>query len=224
MLSNIMLDELDKELEKRNHKFCRYADDNQIYVKSRKAAKRVMKSLTVFIEKKLKLKVNTTKSAVGRPWKRKFLRFSFYRMKGEVRGRIHPKSIKKVKTKIKELTSRSKPWTMKYRFKKLKQTITGWVSYYKIADMKSKMRALDQWTRRRIRMCYWKRWERVRTRFKMLKKLGIKEPKAWEYANTRKGYWRISNSPILARTFTNQLLKKLGYFSFTERYAQVINT
>jgi group II intron reverse transcriptase/maturase len=224
LLSNIMLDELDKELEKRNHKFCRYADDSQIYVRSRKAAKRVMESLTVFIEKKLKLKVNTTKSAVGRPWRRKFLGFSFYRMNGEARIRIHPKSIKKIKTKIKELTSRSKPWTMKYRFKKLKQTITGWVSYYKIADMKSKMQALDQWTRRRIRMCYWKRWKKIKTRFRMLRKFGIKEAKAWEYANTRKGYWRISNSPILTRTFTNQLLKKFGYFSFTERYAQVIKS
>ena len=102
--------------------------------------------------------------------------------------------------------------------------ITGWVSYFRLADMKGIARELDSWTRRRLRMCYWKRWKKVKTRFKMLKKLGIKESKAWEYANTRKGYWRISNSPILARTFTNERLKKLGYFSFAERYAQVINS
>ncbi|PUU87606.1 MAG: RNA-directed DNA polymerase [Halanaerobium sp.] len=103
---------------------------------------------------------------------------------------------------------------MKYCFKKLKQMITGWVSYYKLADMKSKMRDLDHGTRRRIRMCYWKRWKKVKICFRMLRKLGIKEFKAWEYVNTRKGYWRISNSPILAIIFNNQLFKKLGYLSF----------
>lgn len=224
LLSNIMLDELDKELERRNHKFCRYADDNQLYVKSKKAAERVMQGVTVYIEKKLKLKVNRKKSAIARPWQRKFLGFSFYRVKGEVRIRIHPKSLKRVKEKIKRITSRSNAWTMKYRYLKLKQVITGWVSYFRIADMKGIARSLDEWTRRRIRMCYWKRWKRNKTRFRMLKKLGIKKSKAWEYANTRKGYWRISNSPILKRTFTNQSLKKMGYYSFTERYAQVINS
>jgi RNA-directed DNA polymerase len=224
LLSNIMLDELDKELERRGHKFCRYADDNQLYVKSKKAAERVMRSVTAFIESKLKLKVNRKKSAIGRPWERKFLGFSFYRIKGEVRIRIHPKSIKRIKEKIRAITSRSNAWTMKYRYLKLKQVITGWVSYFRIADMKRIARGLDEWTRRRLRMCYWKRWKRIKTRFRMLKKLGINESKAWEYANTRKGYWRISNSPILNRTFTNQRLKRLGYFSFTERYAQVINS
>lgn len=224
LLSNIMLDELDKELEKRNHRFCRYADDNQLYVKSKKAAERVMRGVTDFIERKLKLRVNRKKSAIGRPWQRKFLGFSFYIKRGRVRVRIHPKSIKRIKEKIKAITSRSNSWTMKYRYLKLKQMITGWVSYFRLADMKGIARELDSWTRRRLRMCYWKRWKKVKTRFKMLKKLGIKESKAWEYANTRKGYWRISNSPILARTFTNERLKKLGYFSFAERYAQVINS
>ncbi|MFP4042606.1 MAG: group II intron reverse transcriptase/maturase [Bacteroidales bacterium] len=224
LLSNIMLDELDKELENRNHKFCRYADDNQLYVRSKKAAERVMRSVTNFIEEKLKLKVNQRKSAIGRPWQRKFLGFSFYRRKEEIRVRIHPKSVKRIKEKIKEITSRSKAWTMKYRYKKLKQVITGWVSYFRLADMKGLVRNLDSWARRRLRMCYWKRCKKVKTRFRMLKKLGIDEPKAWEYANTRKGYWRISNSPILTRTFTNQRFKNLGYFSFTERYAQVNNS
>jgi len=224
LLSNIMLNELDKELERRNHKFCRYADDNQLYVRSRKAAERVMKSVTDFIENKLKLKVNKRKSAIGRPWERKYLGFSFYRMKDEIRIRIHPKSVKRVKEKIRTITSRSNAWSMKYRYAKLRQVITGWVSYFKIADMKGIARRLDEWTRRRMRMCYWKQWKRVRTRLINLKKMGIEESKAWEYANTRKGYWRISNSPILARTFTNKTLKKLGYFSFTERYAQVINS
>lgn len=224
LLSNIMLTELDRELEKRNHKFCRYADDNQLYVKSKKAAERVMKSITEFIEKKLKLKVNKEKSAIDRPWKRKFLGFSFYIKRSEIGIRVHPKSIKRVREKVKVITSRSNAWSMQYRYLKLRQLITGWVSYFGIADMKGLAKQLDEWTRRRIRMCYWKQWKKIKTRHDNLVKLGINNSKAWEFANTRKGYWRISNSPILAITFTNELLQKLGYLSFTKRYAQVAKT
>ncbi len=202
LLSNIMLDELDKELERRKHKFCRYADDQQLYVKSKKAAERVMQGVTDYIEQKLKLKVNREKSAIGRAWQIKYLGFSFYLVKGEVRIRIHPKTLKRVKEKIKLITARSNGWAMKYRYIKLKQVIKGWVSYFRIADMKAIAKRLDEWTRRRIRMCYWKRWKRIKTRIRMLRKLGIKKTKAYEYANTRKGYWRISNSPILTRAFT----------------------
>jgi len=223
LLSNIMLDELDKELEKRNHKFCRYADDNQLYVKTRKAAERVMKSITVFIEDKLKLKVNKKKSAIGRPWERKFLGFSFYTKQKELRIRVHPKSIKRVKEKIRFITSRSNAWSMEFRYLKLRQLIIGWVSYFRLADIKTKCIELDEWTRRRIRMCYWKQWKKIKTRHDNLRKLGIDNFKAWEYANTRKGYWRISNSPILTVTFIKTRLKNLGYLSFTERYAQVTN-
>ena len=224
LLSNIMLTELDRELEKRGHKFCRYADDNQLYIKSRKAAERTMKSITEFIEQKLKLKVNRAKSAVDRPWKRKFLGFSFYHKRGGVGIRVHPKSMKKVKEKIKAITSRSNAWSMEYRYLKLRQVITGWVSYFALADMKGHANTLDEWTRRRIRMCYWKQWKKIKTKHDNLVKLGIDNSKAWEFANTRKGYWRISNSPILSRTFTNEVLKKSGYLSFTERYAKVTNS
>jgi len=220
LLSNIMLDVLDKELEERNHKFCRYADDNQLYVKTRKAAERVMKSITRFIEDKLKLKVNKKKSAIGRPWERKFLGFSFYTKQEEIRIRIHPRSIERVREKIRFITSRSNAWSMEFRYLKLRQLITGWVS---LADIKTKCQELDVWTRRRIRMCYWKQWKKIKTRYDNLVKLGIYNSQAWEYANTRKGYWRISNSPILALTFTNKRLKNLGYLSFTERYTQVAN-
>ena len=183
-----------------------------------------MQGVTDFIEQKLKLKVNREKSAIGRPWQIKYLGFSFYRVKGEVRIRIHPKALKRVKEKIKLITARSNGWPMKHRYIKLKQVITGWVSYFGIADMKGIAKRLDEWTRRRIRMCYWKGWKKIKTRLRMLMKLGIKKTKAFEYANTRKGYWRISNSPILTRAFSNQSLKKLGYFSFAERYAQVIHS
>lgn len=221
LLSNIMLNELDKELEKRGHKFCRYADDNQLYVKSRKAAERVMEGITAFIENKLKLKVNRAKSAIDRPWKRKFLGFSFYPKQGGMGIRVHPKSVKSVREKIKAITSRKRAWSMDYRYLKLRQVITGWVSYFGLADMKGITRNLDEWTRRRIRMCYWKQWKRIKTKHDNLVRLGIDPSKAWEFANTRKGYWRTANSPILARTFTNKRLSQEGYLSFTERYAQV---
>ena len=221
LLSNIMLDELDKELIKRGLKFCRYADDCNIYVKSRKAAIRVMESITGFIEGELKLKVNRDKSAVDRPWKLKFLGFTFYTTKSGVGIRVHPKPVEKFKEKLKEITGRSKGYSLQELILKLKQVITGWVNYFKLADMAKLAKQLDEWLRRRIRMCFWKRWKKVKTRFKNLIKLGIDRPKAWEYSNTRKGYWRISNSPILSRALTNERLKKQGFPTITERYLKV---
>ncbi len=219
LLSNIMLDELDKELEKRGHKFCRYADDCNIYVRSRKAAERTMQSVTKFLEGKLKLKVNREKSAVDRPWKLKFLGFSFYRGKEGIRIRVHRKSIERVKEKIRNITSRSNGMSMDTRLLTLKQLIRGWVNYFRIADMKSLAQSLDEWTRRRLRMCIWKQWKRVRTRFQNLMKLGLDRQKALEFANTRKGYWRIANSPILSVTITNERLQKRGYTGFVAELA-----
>ncbi len=216
-----MLNELDKELTKRGLKFCRYADDANIYVKSRKAAERVMASVTRFIEGELKLKVNKQKSAVGRPWRLKFLGFTFYHIKGGVGIRVHPKPVKKLKEKLKEITGRSKARSVDEIIKKLKQSITGWVNYFKIADMGKLLNKLDEWLRRRIRMCYWKRWKKTKTKHNNLVKLGIDNSKAWEYANTRKGYWRISNSPILSRALTNERLKKKGFPTLTEMYLKV---
>jgi RNA-directed DNA polymerase len=221
LLSNIMLNELDKELTKRGLKFCRYADDCNIYVKSRKAAERVMASITRFLEEELKLKVNKEKSAVGRPWRLKFLGFSFYLKKGEAGIRVHPKSVKKLKSKLKSITGRSNAMSINDRITKLKKTITGWVNYFGLADMGRLVEDLDEWLRRRIRMCYWKRWKKVKTRYQNLCKLGIDKDKAWEYANTRKGHWRIANSPILSRVLTNERLKKQGFPTITERYLLV---
>lgn len=160
LLSNIMLNELDKELARRGLKFCRYADDCNIYVKSRKAAERVMASIRRFLEKELKLKVNKEKSAVDRPWKLKFLGFSFYLKNGEARVRVHPKSVNKLKAKLKEVTGRSNAMSMEERIIRLKQVITGWVNYFGIAEMGRLAKGLDEWLRRRIRMCYWKRWKK----------------------------------------------------------------
>lgn len=221
LLSNIMLTELDRELEKRGHKFCRYADDNNIYVKSKKAGDRVMRSITEFIEIKLKLKVNKDKSAVDRPWRRKFLGFSFYQWYGKIGIRVHEKSINRFKAKIRNITSRSNAWDMDYRMLKLRQCIIGWLNYFGIADIAKLTKELDEWTRRRLRMCFWKQWKKIRTKHDNLKKLGIKESKAWEFANTRKSYWRIANSPILATTLTNSYFEKIGYTSIHKRYKQI---
>ena len=221
LLSNIMLNELDKELEKRGLHFCRYADDCNIYVKSKKSALRVMESITRFIEKDLKLRVNREKSKVDRPWKLKYLGYSFYPKKGEMGMRVHPNSIKKLKEKLKSITGRSNAMSMEMRVIKIKQTIVGWIEYFKLANMKSVLKELDEWLRRRIRLCYWKKWKKIKTKHDNLFKLGLENYKAWEYANTRKGYWRISNSPILAITLTNQYLKDQGFITLSERYLQV---
>ena len=221
LLSNIMLNELDKELETRGLRFCRYADDCNIYVKSKKAANRVMASVTRFLEVELKLKVNQEKSSVDRPWKLKFLGFSFYNKKGEVGIRVHPKSVRKFKEKLKELTGRSNAMSLDFRLLRLKQAITGWINYFGIADMKSITQELDEWLRRRIRMCIWKQWKKIRTKMRNLIKLGVDKAKAYQHANTRKGYWRIANSPILKCTITNSKLNKRGLVSIYERYSAV---
>lgn len=218
LLSNIMLNELDTELEKRALNFCRYADDCNIYVKSKKAAERVMYSITKFIEEDLKLKVNKDKSKVDRPWKLKYLGFSFYNKKDGMGIRVHNKSVEKLKATLKKITGRSNAMSMEYRAVKLKQTITGWINYFKLADLKGTLRELDKWLRRRLRLCYWKQWKKIKTKHDNLVKLGLDNFKAWEYANTRKGYWRISNSPVLARTLSNNYLKEQGFITLTENY------
>jgi Retron-type reverse transcriptase len=221
LLANIMLNELDRELEDRGLKFCRYADDINIYVKSKKSADRVMQSITKFIEDKLKLKVNKQKSAVDRPWRLKFLGFSFYHKKEGIGVRVHPKSVEKFKQKLKQITGRSNAMSMALKMLKLKQLITGWINYFCIADMKKLAESLDEWLRRRIRMCYWKQWKKNKTKYDNLVKLGLNNFKAWEFANTRKSYWRVAGSPILQRAFTIEYLKKLGFQSIAERYSLV---
>ena len=218
LLSNIMLDEVDKELEKRGHKFCRYADDCNIYVKSKKAGNRVLKSMTYLLENKLKLKVNKEKSKVDLVTRRKFLGYSFYFAKGGVEIRIHEKSYERFKTKVREITNRNTGISMEMRLKKLNEVTMGWLNYFAVAKAKSRIIELEQWIRRRLRTCIWKQWKRVRTRYTNLKRLGVTAYKAWEYANTRKGYWRISNSPIVSTTLGNKYLEELGYKSITKRY------
>jgi len=217
LLANIMLDELDKELESRGHKFCRYADDCNIYVGSMKAGARVMGSITRYIERVLKLKVNRKKSAVDKPGRRKFLGFSFYVKEGKARNFVHAKSIQRFKEKVREITARSNGRGMEWRREKLTRLITGWVNYFRIADMRGNARELDGWIRRRIRMCYWKQWKKIRTKQDNLVRLGLDSSKAWEYANSRKGGWSIAGSVVLNRTLSNECLGKLGFPSLSRR-------
>ena len=221
LLANIMLDELDRELERRGHRHCRYADDCNIYVKSRKAGERVMESITRYIEEKLKLKVNRNKSAVDRPSKRKFLGLSFYMVKGKARNFIHIKSIQRFKGKVRLITSRSNGRSMERRVEEMNRLIIGWCNYFCLADMRSSANELDGWIRRRIRMCFWKQWKRIKTKHDNLVKLGLGQLKAWKFANTRKGYWSISGSPILACTLTNEYIDKLGFTSLTRRLSSL---
>lgn len=218
LLSNIVLDELDKELEKRGLKFVRYADDCNIYVRSKRAGIRVMESITEFIEKKLKLKVNKEKSAVDRPWKRKFLGFSFTLEKKNPRIRIHKESIKRFKQRIRQITSRRYSIDMESRIERLNKYLIGWLGYYQLAETPSVFRNLDSWIKRRLRMIRWKEWKKVKTRYKNLIKLGTDRAKAWEWANSRKAYWRISKSPIMHRTLGNQYWDNQGLKSLLLRY------
>lgn len=217
LLSNIVLDELDKELEKRGHRFVRYADDCNIYVKTIRAGERVKTSVTRFIETRLKLKVNQGKSAVDRPWKRKFLGFSFS-MDKEPKVRIAKQSLQRVKVRIREITSRKRSMKMEERMKELNHYLMGWCGYFSLANTPSTFREMDKWIRRRLRMCLWKQWKKPRTKVKRLISIGVPKDKAYEWGNTRKGYWRFAGSPILQRALSNQYWESNGLKSVLDRY------
>src|SRR5690606_670971 len=167
------------------------------------------------------LKVNRDKSKVAYIKKIKFLGYSFYRYKGEGRLRLHPKSAHQLKAKIKELTSRSNGWGHDRRKEALRQYIIGWVHYFKLADMDAWLVRMDEWYRRRLRMIIWKTWKRVRTRISNLLKLGVHRQQAWEWANTRQGYWHTANSFILKTTITTDLMRRAGYLFFSDYYRNV---
>ena len=222
LCANIVLNELDRELERRGQRFVRYADDLLIFCKSKRAAERVLENLIPYIEGKLFLKVNREKTEAAYVGKVKFLGYAFYITKDRDAGvRVHPKSVAKMRAKIREITARSNGKGDEQRKLKLKQFITGWVNYFKLADMKTLMKGTDQWLRRRIRMVIWKKWKRVRTRYAILRKLGIKDWVAWEGANIRKGYWRVARNPIIAKAISAERLKKAGYFNFLDYYESV---
>lgn len=220
LLSNIMLNELDKELEKRGLRFTRYADDCIIVVKSEKAANRVMESITKFIEKKLGLKVNVEKSKVARPNDIKYLGFGFYYTKtGIVKPKPHLKSVQKFKRKLKQLTKRSWSISLDKRFVKLNQVIRGWINYFRIADMKTHMKYITSHLNRRIRCIIWKQWKVSKKRIESLIKLGCDKEQAKAIAYSRKKYW---NSSLYISIFiTNERLKQIGLILPLEHYQKV---
>lgn len=216
VLSNILLDKLDKELERRGHRFVRYADDVCVFVSSKRSAVRVLESVSTYIEKELKLEVNRSKSAATRAWKSKLLGYSFYHMKGRMGLNIAKSSIAKYKSKVREITCRSKPYAMYKRYVLLGQLNRGWANYFKLTEARSVFVKLDSWVQRRLRQCYWKQWRLPRTKVAMLIKLGTPDWQAYQWGNTRKGSWAISGSAILQRALNKSLLKREGYLSLNE--------
>lgn len=210
LLSNIMLNELDKELEKRGLRFVRYADDCLIMVKSEKAANHVMESATRYIENKLGLIVNAEKSKVARPRDIKYLGFGFYTKKGKWRPKPHLKSVQKFKSKLKDITSRSNAMSISDKITKVNQVIRGWINYFRIADMKWLMKETSEHLRHRLRMCIWKYWKNSKTKYKALRKLGITEYNAYMVANTRRGYYWVASTAVLHIAISNKRLNRVG--------------
>jgi RNA-directed DNA polymerase len=209
LLSNLMLDVLDKELERRGHNFVRYADDCNIYVRSQRGGERVMASIEKFLAKRLKLTVNKAKSAVARPVKRKFLGFSF--TKGEQpRRRIAPQSRAQFRSRVRELTRRTRGRSLAQIIKELNVYLIGWRGYFGFCETPSVLRELDQWIRRRLRAIAWKQWSSGPNRFAKLRRRGVGPVLAAKAASSPKGPWRLSNSPALAIALSNAVFKSLG--------------
>jgi RNA-directed DNA polymerase len=216
LLSNLVLDELDRELEKRGHRFARYADDCNIYVRSERAGQRVMISVTQFITRRLKLKVNETKSAVARPWDRKFLGFSFTSSR-EPKRRIAPKARQRFKARVRELTRRTRGVSLPVMVNQLTDYLRGWRGYFSFCQTPSVLRDLESWVRRRLRCVQWKQWKRGKRRFAELRKLGVSKDLAAQTAGSPHGPWRISRSPALSLALPDAFFAKLGLPSLTVR-------
>jgi RNA-directed DNA polymerase len=216
LLSNIVLDEFDRELEHRGHRFARYADDSNIYVRSRRAGERVMKSLTRFISTKLKLQVNQSKSAVAEPWERKFLGFSFTRSESPKR-RIAPQAVKRFKERVRELTSRTRGISIERMAKELALYLRGWVGYFGKCETPSVLQSLEEWTRRRLRSAIWKQWKRGTVRFAELRKRGVSFQLAATTAGSAHGPWHLANSKALALALPNAYFDSLGIPRLTVR-------
>jgi RNA-directed DNA polymerase len=208
LLSNIMLDEFDRELERRGLRFARYADDSNIYVRSKRAGERVMGSLTAFLTTKLKLKVNQQKSAVARPWERKFLGFSFT-MNREPKRRIAPKAVLRFKERVRELTRRTRGVSIERMVEELVQYLKGWLGYFGKCQTPSVLQSLEEWVRRRLRSVIWKQWKRGSVRFVELRKRGVGKDLAAKTAGSAHGPWRLANSPALAIALPNAYFDSL---------------
>ena len=220
ILANIYLNEADQGLEKWGYKFVRYADDMLIFARNRKAAERYYKRVKKLLEGKLKLKVNEEKTSIRKLSQTKYLGYGFYHNNG-TQLKVHKESLKKLKAKLKAITSRSNALGYRQRRIKINQIIRGWIQYFKLANMRNHLQILDEWLRRRIRMCAWKGWKKVKTKFTNLVKLEIGKFQAWQWANTRRSYWRIAKSPVLNRALNNKRIAERGYISLVSCYNKV---
>jgi RNA-directed DNA polymerase len=220
LLANIMLDDLDKELEKRGHRFVRYADDCNIYVRSRRAGERVMASVRRFLTERLSLKVNERKSAVDRPWRLKILGFSFYKRKGKVLVRIANQTMERCRNKVRQLTKRTRQGKLEEVIRGLNEYTMGWIGYFRLSDARTPLEELDEWIRRRLRQMVWKRWKRGRTRWRELVKLGV-PPKMAGLGAVQHGPWRMAASPVVQMALSNAYWQGQGLRSITERYQQL---
>lgn len=212
LLSNILLDELDKELERRGHRFVRYADDCNIYVKSEEAGKRVLESIRNWLEKKLKLKVNRDKSGVDRPWKRKFLGYTMTANR-EARLKISPKSIERLKESLKEIFRRGRGRKLQTIIEELKPKLRGWIAYYRLTKVRGVLSELDGWIRRRLRVIIWRQLKRVYTRAKALMRRGLTEERAWRSATNQRGPWWNAGASHMNQAYPASYFRKLGLVS-----------
>lgn len=220
LLSNILLDELDKELERRGHRFVRYADDFQVYVKSKAAGERTMASLERFLEKRLRLKVNRKKSAVGRPWKRKFLG---YRTTTDRKPKLKPdpESVKRLKMKLKELFRRGRGWSLARTIREVNPVLRGWGHYYRLAEVRGVFEELDQWVRRRLRVQLWRQWKRPRTRFNELQKRGLDEERAATSASNGFGPWWNAGASHMNQAVSVSTLSQMGLVSLLDQHRRL---
>jgi RNA-directed DNA polymerase len=217
LLSNVMLDDLDWELDRRGHRFVRYADDIRIYVGSERAAHRVLQGISGYVEKRLKLKVNHGKSTVGWAVRQPLLGFCFYRRRGEVKVRLDPKALKRAKDRIRRLTCRTWGVSMKRRITEINRFTVGWTAYFALADTPTPFIELDGWLRGRMRQARWKEWQRIRTRWSRLQALGMPDREAREWAMTNKGSWRAART-FLRRALPDAYWAEQGLTGFADPY------
>jgi RNA-directed DNA polymerase len=220
LLSNVLLDELDKELERREHRFARYADDCNVYVRSQAAGERVMASLERFLWKRLRLKINRQKSAVARPWRRRFLGYTVT-SNLKPRLKVAPQSVKRLKAKLKLFWRRARGRSLANTIADLNRVIRGWVGYYRLADVRASFEELDPWIRRKLRCILWRQWKRPRTRYKKLRKAGVDAARAHAGAMNPRGPWWNAGSSHMNQAVSTSVLRTMGLVSFLDEYRRL---